>query len=167
MNNDYVYTPIEDVGDPFEDGFDHSGVNSGEFDDSLDFEDKDLCLGFVRYVGTESHQINIYELLFTNFKNEFWGTNFEFMPAGICNGVEPDAKYVQKVVTIKTPIVFEVIQDSGCFSMQDALDGIVSIAWQSLSGLDVYPEDGRLYFMFGEPYEDVERKLAVKHILIG
>ena len=51
--------------------------------------------------------------------------------------------------------------------MQDALDGIVAIAWQSLSGLDVYPEDGRLYLMFGESYDDVERKLAVKHILIG
>ena len=50
--------------------------------------------------------------------------------------------------------------------MQDALDGIVSIAWQSLAGLDAYPEDGRLYFMYGEPYDVVESKLAIKHILI-
>ena len=63
MNKDYVYTPIEEGTDPFDSGFDHSGVDSGEFDDSLDYEDKDLCLGFVRYVGTESQGLNIYELI--------------------------------------------------------------------------------------------------------
>ena len=167
MNKDYVYTPIEEGTDPFDSGFDHSGVDSGEFDDSLDYEDKDLCLGFVRYVGTEGQGLNIYELIFTKFKDEFWGVNFEFMPSGICNGVEPDSKYIQKVVTIKTPINLDLIQESGCFSMQDALDGIVSIAWQSLTGLDAYPEDGRLYFMFGESYDTVESKLAIKHILIN
>ena len=74
---------------------------------------------------------------------------------------------MQKVVTIKTTINFDLIQDSGSFSMQDALDGIVAIAWQSLVGLDSYPEDGRLYFMFGESYDEVERKLAIKRILIN
>ena len=50
--------------------------------------------------------------------------------------------------------------------MQDALDGIVAIAWENLNNYDAYPEDGRLYFMFGESYDTVESKLAIKHILI-
>ena len=29
MNKDYVYTPIEEGTDPFDSGFDHSGVDSG------------------------------------------------------------------------------------------------------------------------------------------
>lgn len=167
MNKDYIYNPTEDTADPFDGSFDNSGVNSGEFDDTYDYDDDDLCLGFVRNVGVESGGLNVYELIFTAFKDEFWGVNFEFMPSGICNGVEPDSKYVQKVVTIKTTINFDLIQDSGSFSMQDALDGIVAIAWQSLVGLDSYPEDGRLYFMFGESYDEVERKLAIKRILIN
>ena len=47
------------------------------------------------------------------------------------------------------------------------MDGVVSLAYQSLEGLDEYPEDGRLYLMFGESYKDVERKLAVCHILMN
>ena len=61
MNKDYVYTPIEEGTDPFDSGFDHSGVDSGEFDDSLDYEDKDLCLGFVRYVA-----LKVKALTYTN-----------------------------------------------------------------------------------------------------
>jgi hypothetical protein len=50
--------------------------------------------------------------------------------------------------------------------MQDCLDGIVALAWQNIDELDAYPEDGRIYFMFGESLEDVERKLALKNVLM-
>ena len=76
MNKDYIYNPTEDTTDPFDGSFDNSGVNSGEFDDTYDYDDDDLCLGFVRNVGVESGGLNVYELIFTAFKDEFWGINF-------------------------------------------------------------------------------------------
>jgi hypothetical protein len=166
MNEDFYYTEEDNI--EFEEGFDHSGVDSGEFDDSEDYNDYDLSLGFINYIGTELDGYNEYELIFTIHPDEFWGENFNYKPAGVCNGLEPDKQYIQKVVRIKTVINLDLIQESGCFSMQDCMDGIVALAYQNLEGLDEYPTDpGRLYFMFGESYGDVERKLAMCHILIN
>jgi hypothetical protein len=50
--------------------------------------------------------------------------------------------------------------------MQDCLDGIVSVAWENIDDMSEYPEDGRLFFMFGESIDEVERKLALKNILM-
>lgn len=164
-NEDFYYTEVDGE---FDGGFDHSGVDSGENDDSQDYTDEDLSLAFINYIGSELDGLNGYELIFTIYPDEFWGENFNYKPAGICNGLEPDRKYIQKVVKIKTFINLDLIQDSGCFSMQDCMDGIIALAYQNLEGLDEYPTDpGRLYFMFGESYEEVERKLALCHILIN
>lgn len=166
MNEDFYYREVDEDSEGMIQGFDHSGVDPGVNDDSLDYEDEDLSLGFINFIGTEIDGFNQYELIFTLYPDDFWGENFNYKPAGICNGLEPDRKYIQKVVRIKTLVNLDLIQNSGCFSMQDCMDGIVALAYENLELLDEYPSDGRLYLMFGEKYEDVERKLAIKHILI-
>lgn len=128
--------------------------------------DNEYKLGFINLVGTENDGNYLYELIFTDNPDEFWGDGFEYKPCCLYKGIKPDEKYAVEVVNIRTEIKLELIQDNCCFGMQDALDGIVAIAYQSLDGLDEYPEDGRLYFMFGETFEEVERKLAIKSILI-
>ena len=167
MNDSFYYNEISEEDDEIKFGFDHSGVDSGEHDDSCDYDDSDLSLGFINFIGKELDGLNQYELVFTMYPDEFWGDNFNYKPAGICNGLNPDSQYIQKVVRFKTFIDLCLIQESGCFSMQDCMDGIVALAYQSLEGLDEYPENGRLFFMYGEKYDEVERKLAMCHILIG
>lgn len=167
MNEDFYYNKVDNDSEDFINGFDHSGVDSGEFDDSCDYTEEDMSLGFINYIGTDMGGFNEYELIFTIYPNEFWGENFNYKPAGICNGLEPDKKYIQKVVKIKTLVNLDLIQNSGCFSMQDCMDGVVSLAYENLEGLEEYPPEGRLYFMFGESYDEVERKLAIKHVLIN
>jgi len=165
-NENYFFKELEEDDEELLAGFDHSGTDSGEDDESQDFDDSDLSLGFINFIGTEIDGYNQYELVFTLYPDEFWGENFNYKPAGVCNGLIPDDRYVQKVVRVKTLIKLDLIQDSGCFSMQDCMDGIVSLAYQDLTGLDEYPEY-RLYLMFGEKYDEVERKLAMCHILMG
>jgi hypothetical protein len=46
------------------------------------------------------------------------------------------------------------------------MDGIVAVAHENIDGLDEYPENGRLVFMFGESLDDIEKKLAKKNILM-
>jgi hypothetical protein len=46
------------------------------------------------------------------------------------------------------------------------MDGIISIAWEDISDYDEFPEDGRIFFRFGESLEEVENKLAMKNILM-
>lgn len=167
MNDDFTYYTKDDEYDDSLVSFNHTGIDGGEDDESQDFVDSDLSLGFINYIGSEMDGYNEYEFIFTLYPDEFWGENFNYKPAGICNGLEPNKEYIQRVIRVKTLIKLDLIQNSGCFSMQDCMDGVVSLAYQSLEGLDEYPEDGRLYFMFGEKFDDVERKLAMCHILLG
>ena len=167
MNKDFeYYTELKEDDEGVVRGFDKTGLDSGVDDDSLDYDDSELSLGFIKYVGSELDGYNQYQFIFTIHPDEFWGENFNYKPAGLCNDIMPDDKYIQKVVTIKTLINLDLIQDSGCFSMQDCLDGIVSLGWENLDGYEEFPEEGRIYFMFGEKYPEVEGKLAIKHILI-
>jgi hypothetical protein len=78
----------------------------------------------------------------------------------------PSEEYITEVHIVKTKLKFDLIQNNMCFGLQDAMDGIVAIAYENIDNYDAYPEDGRLYFMFGESYDDVERKLAMKRILM-
>lgn len=129
-------------------------------------DDGQLYLGFIRLIGAESDGIDNYEFIFTNNIDEFWGENFEYKPCCLCNDLIPNDEYITEIHKIKTKIKFDLVQDNCCFSMQDCMDGIISLAWENIDEYEEYPEDGRLVFNFGESYDDVERKLALKNILI-
>lgn len=129
-------------------------------------DDNQLYLGFIRLIGAESDGIDNYEFIFTNNIDEFWGENFEYKPCCLCNDLIPNDEYITEIHKIRTKIKFDLVQDNCCFSMQDCMDGIISLAWENIDEYEEYPEDGRLVFNFGESYDDVERKLALKNILI-
>ena len=80
--------------------------------------------------------------------------------------MSPDEKFIWEVHTVKMKIKLELIQDNCCFSFSDATDGIIAIAWEDISEYDEYPEEGRIFFRFGETLDEVEEKLAVKHVLM-
>lgn len=126
----------------------------------------DAFLGFVRLIGEENDGYYRYEFIFTDNPDEFFGENWEYKPAGLVNDLIPSDEYITEVHVVKTKIKLDLIQNNNCFSMQDCLDGIVSLAWQNIDELETYPEDGRIYFMFGESMDEVERKLALKNILM-
>ena len=58
MNKDYIYNPTEDTTDPFDGSFDNSGVNSGEFDDTYDYDDDDLAQHLGVMVHAQSNRQN-------------------------------------------------------------------------------------------------------------
>ena len=127
---------------------------------------KDVFLLFVRLIGEENDGYYRYEFIFTDNPDEAWGEDWEHKPAGLVNDLIPSDEYITEVHIVKTKIKFDLIQDNMCFGMQDAMDGIVSIAYENMDTYESYPEDGRLFFMFGESLDEVERKLAMKSILM-
>lgn len=129
-------------------------------------DNEQLYLGFIRLIGAEADGIDNYEFIFTNNIDEFWGENFEYKPCCLCNDLIPNDEYITEIHKVKTKIKFDLIQDNCCFSMQDCMDGIISLAWENIDEYEEYPENGRLVFNFGESYDEVERKLALKNILI-
>ena len=132
----------------------------------MEEELKDVFLLFVRLIGEENDGYYRYEFMFTDNPDEAWGENWEFKPSCLVNELVPSEEYITEVHIVKTKIKFDLIQENCCFGMQDALDGIVAVAYENIDGLDEYPEDGRLVFMFGETLDDVEEKLAKKNILM-
>ena len=127
-------------------------------------EDPRLC--FIKYVGEETDGYYRYEFVFTNNTSEVFGEDFNQKPACLVNNLMVDEKYIWEVHTVKMKIKLELIQDNCCFSVSDCYDGIVSLAWEDISMYDEYPEEGRIFFRFGETLDEVEEKLAVKHVLM-
>ncbi len=126
----------------------------------------EVYLCFIRLIGEENDGYYRYEFIFTDNPDEVFGENWEYKPAGLVNDLIPSDEYITEVHIVKTKVKLDLIQNNNCFSMQDALDGIVSIAWENIDSYDSYPDDGRIFFMFGESMEEVERKLALKNILM-
>lgn len=126
---------------------------------------ENLC--FIKFVGTDSDGLNVYELLFTDNIEDVWGENWEYTPSCLVRDLMPFDENFNEVYTIKTEIKFKLAQDSCCFNMQDCIDGCVCLACEDLVGYEEYPEDGRLVIHFGVELEELEELLAKKNIVMN
>ena len=136
-------------------------------DDPRNYDElKDVYLCFIRYIGEENDGLKRYEFIFTDNIDEVFGENFEYKPACLVNDLMVDEQYVTEVHVVKTKIKLDLIQDNCCFSISDCYDGIIALAWEDISEYEEFPEDGRIFFRFGESLEEVENKLAMKNILM-
>ena len=127
--------------------------------------DEQLNLGFINLIGQENDDYYRYEFIFTNNIDEFWCEFGEQKPCCLVNGITPLDEYITEIHILKTKIKLDLIQNNCCFGFQDCTDGIVALAWENMDEYDEYPEDGRIFFKFGETFEEVEEKLAMKNIL--
>jgi hypothetical protein len=132
----------------------------------MEEETKDVSLLFIRLIGEENDGYYRYEFIFTDNPDEAWGDDWEYKPSGLVNSLIPSDEYITEIHIVKTKIKFDLIQNNMCFGMQDCMDGIVALAFENIDEYENYPEDGRLFFMFGESFDEVERKLAIKNILM-
>ena len=127
-------------------------------------EELNLC--FIRLIGEENDGYYRYEFIFTNDVDNVFGEDFDQKPACLVNNLMVDDEYITEIHIVKMKIKLDLIQDNCCFSISDCYDGICALGWQSLEGLDEYPQDGRIFFKFGETIEEVENKLAIKNIVM-
>lgn len=122
-----------------------------------------LC--FVKLIGSEYDDYNIYEFIFTNNITDVIVSEEDYMPSCLNQNVDIVGGYTEKY-TVKTKIKFDLIQDNCCFSFLHARIGAVALCVENIDSYTDYPSDGRLVFMFGEPFDEVDRKLAAKKILM-
>jgi len=118
-----------------------------------------LC--FIRLIGEENDGYYRYEFIFTDNVDEVFGENFDQKPACLVNDLMVSEEYIYEIHIVKMKIKLDLIQDNCCFSVSDAMDGIISIAWSE--NLD----DNFMRFNFGEKLENVQKKLAENSILLG
>lgn len=123
----------------------------------------EFFLVYVEPIGKNLMDYYEYEFIFSETPDIVWGQSWEQMCPSVCGDLRPDRSTYSLVKRLKTNIPLKSAQQNSCFSMQDAIDGVIALSWEDISDYDEYPENGRLIFYFGETYMDVENKLASRH----
>lgn len=116
---------------------------------------------FVNGLGPNYKGDNIYEFIFSD-DLDVWGEYWESKPANQYPQ-PPELKYVKKVGVLRnTDIKLELIQNSDFFSMMDAMDDVIALAWES----DDDNNKKRLVFRFGETEQQIKDKLYEKDLIL-
>jgi len=125
---------------------------------------EELFLIYVHELGTDWKGLNIYEFIFSDTKEDIDGDDWDAIPAS-GRPAPPNEEHVKRVGKLTTDaFTLHVVQESDSFSVWDAVDGAVGLAWEDMDEYLDYPEK-RLVFHFGEEIKTVESKLY-EHDLI-
>ena len=77
----------------------------------------------------------------------------------------PSSDFISKVGRLTTDLNLFLIQKHDSFSVFDAVDGVVALAWENLLDYEEYPEK-RLFFKFNEDITSIEDKLYEKDLIL-
>ena len=125
-----------------------------------------MYLIYVNELGPNYKGDNIYEFIFSDDVTNIWGEMWESKPS---NGYPspPDIENIKKVGVLKNDkISLSVIQKSDYFSMIDAMDDVVALAWENESELINFDLVKRMVFKFNETEESVKNKLYERDIVL-
>jgi len=121
---------------------------------------------YVNELGPNYKGENIYEFIFSDSVEGVWGEGWESKPS---NGYPspPEIINIKKVGVLKNNLVsLSTIQKSDYFSMIDALDDVIALAWENESEDINFELNKRLVFRFGESEEKVKNKLYERDIVL-
>jgi hypothetical protein len=116
---------------------------------------------YVNGLGPNFKGDNIYEFIFSD-EQEVWGEGWDSKP---CNGypLPPELKYIKKVGVLRdTNIKLALIQNSDYFSMVDAVDGVVALAWEE----DDLVKQPRMVFRFNDEEQKIKDLLYEKDLIL-
>jgi hypothetical protein len=91
-----------------------------------------------------------------------WGDSWESKPS---NGYPspPEIQYIKKVGVLRnTDVKLELIQNSDFFCMIDAMDDVVSLAWET----DEVENQKRMVFRFGVSEQEIKDKLYERDLIL-
>ena len=123
-----------------------------------------MHLIYVNEIGSDYKGQKQYEFVFSETTEIDMGDWF-VIPASACQrSKSPDIEYVDVVGLLKdTDLQLELVQESDYFGVIDAVDGVVSMAWEKF---DFENTEQRLTFKFGEPIENVTKKLKLRGFIL-
>jgi hypothetical protein len=116
---------------------------------------------YVNGLGPNYKGDNLYEFIFSDTL-EVWGESWDNRPS---NGYPhpPDLKYIKKVGVLRdTDVKLELIQNSDFFSIIDAMDDVIALAWET----DDDNIKKRMVFRFGTPEQEIKNKLYERDLVL-
>ena len=121
---------------------------------------------YVNELGPNYKGDNIYEFIFSDSSKDIWGESWESKPS---NGypLPPDLEHIKKVGVLKNDLItMSVIQNSDYFSMIDAMDDIIALAFENDNEDVDFEHQKRLVFKFGETEQSVKDKLYERDFVL-
>jgi hypothetical protein len=122
-------------------------------------------LVFVNELGPNFKGDNLYEFIFSNY-SDVDGEGWNSVPAG-GNPQPPHIDFISKVGILKNDKVkLNVIQNSDFFSIYDAVDNVIALAWEDNENEYYDDNKTRLVFHYGDSEEKVIDKLYERDIVL-
>lgn len=121
---------------------------------------------YVSLVGKDASGLNIYNIFVSQNTDDVFSEGWGEKPA---SNIKNDFLMIGNdmfdyIKEVRTDIILDLAQDNTCFSMQDARDNIVALAYENIDEYEEYPENGRIVIHFGDMLSDVEKMLAKRDI---
>lgn len=115
-------------------------------------------LAFIDDIGRGQNDEYIYRFDYTENPDLTWGDFFNIVPCNIVPNLQPEENNIsrsEKVISIN-PLT--LAKHNGCFSMQDCIDGVISMAFSDTEKV-VYDGDVPVNFKFGMTIDSVHELL--------
>ena len=126
-----------------------------------------MKLVYVNELGPNFKGNYMYEFIFAADLKNIWGEEWDSSPA-TGKPQPPEVEYIKKVgVFSKEGIEFDLIQNSDYFSFTDAIDDVISLAWEKYNEQEDTPPQTRLVFRFGEDITSVQDKLYSRDLILS
>ena len=118
-----------------------------------------MILVYVNELGPNYKGDNIYEFIFSDL-DDVWGEDWDAEPAS-GKPQPPNVDYIKMVGVLKnSEINLDLIQNSDFFGVYDAIDGVISLAWERSDSDEILiNKKKRLVFNYGDDIETVENRL--------
>jgi len=116
---------------------------------------------YVNGLGPNFRGDNLYEFIFSD-SLDVWGDSWDNKPSNGYPG-PPELQYIKKVGVLRnTDVKLELIQNSDFFSMEDAIDDVVALAWET----DEDENQKRMVFRFGMSEQQIKDKLYERDLIL-
>ena len=116
---------------------------------------------YVNGLGPNYKGDNLYEFIFSD-SLDVWGDSWDNKPSNGYPG-PPELQYIKKVGVLRnTDVKLELIQNSDFFSMEDAIDDVVALAWE----IDEHENQKRMVFRFGMSEQQIKDKLYERDLIL-
>ena len=123
-----------------------------------------MHLIYVNEIGSDYKGQKQYEFVFSESYEIDMDEWFIIPAAATTLPKSPSVEYVDLVGLLKnTDLQLDLVQDSDYFGVIDAVDGVISLAWEKF---DFENTEERLTFKFAEPIENVTKKLKSRGFIL-
>ena len=111
----------------------------------------ELKLVYVNPIGETSNGIYEYEFFLSETPDIVWGEDWAEPCASACKNMLPQEDTYTKIVKVDSEYKLNLAVENSCYSMQDCVDGIISLWW-------VEDDDNIYTCLFGTDYDEVKEK---------